>query len=386
MSMPLPSASRAGSAAAGAPAAARVRRHRRSRGPTTIAAIALAAPLLLTSCLRVTLEELKPEEIETTLFLIGDAGEPDPRAVGTPLDSLTTQAAVAPEKSIIVFMGDNVYPAGIPEVGRAEYADALRRLDAQIQAVPPRVQAIFIPGNHDWALAGPYGLYSVRLQDKLIASLRGTHDVKMLPGNGCPGPAMVDAGRLRLVVMDTQWWLHDFIVRDTASHCATNEGAVTGALREAVRPPGEDRIVVFAAHHPLMTGGEHGGYCGITGPIHRFGNRNQDIISTINRTMRDSIESAFGDRPPLVAAAGHEHNLQVLKGRAAEYILVSGAGSYAKAACAVRLRESYFVTQRRSGFMRLDIMKGKGVLLRVFKYSSRGIGGLAYSRWLEPRS
>jgi hypothetical protein len=36
--------------------------------------------------------------------------------------------------------------------------------------------------------------------------------------------------------------------------------------------------------------------------------------------------------------------------------------------------------------MRLDIMKGKGVLLRVFKYSSRGLGGLAYSRWLEPRS
>jgi hypothetical protein len=382
--MPLPSASGAESACAATPADARPRAHRRSR-TIALAAVALAAPLL-SSCLRVPLEELEPQEIETTLFLIGDAGEPDPRVVGTPLDSLTTQAAVAPEKSIIVFMGDNVYPAGIPEVGRAEYADALRRLDSQIQAVPPGVQGIFIPGNHDWSLAGPYGLYSVRLQDKLIASRNGSLNVKMLPGNGCPGPSSIDMGRLRLVIMDTQWWLHDFIVRDTASHCATNEGAITGALREAVRPPGEARIVVFAAHHPLMTGGEHGGYCGITGPIHRFGNRNQDIISTINRTMRDSIESAFGDKTPLVAAAGHEHNHQVIRGRAAEYILVSGAGSYAKAACAVRLRESYFVTQRRSGFMRLDIMKGKGVLLRVFKYSSRGIGGLAYSRWLEPRS
>lgn len=385
MSITLHDAPRRASAVARGRSVANVRVHRRSRA-IALAHVALAAPLLLTSCLRITLEELKPEEIETTLFLIGDAGEQNPRTIGTPLDSLTFQAAVAPEKSIVIFMGDNVYPAGIPQEGQAEYADALRRLDAQMQAVPPGAHGIFLPGNHDWSLEGPYGLYAVRLQERLIAARRGNLNIEMLPGNGCPGPSTSDAGRLRLVLIDTQWWLHDFIVRDTASHCGTNVGGVTAAMREAVRPPGDNRIVVFAAHHPLMTGGEHGGYCGITGPIHRFGNRNQDIISTINRTMRDSIESAFGDRPPLVAAAGHEHNLQVLKGRAAEYILVSGAGSYAKAACAVRLRESYFVTQRRSGFMRLDIMKGKGVLLRVFKYSSRGIGGLAYSRWLETRS
>jgi len=35
--------------------------------------------------------------------------------------------------------------------------------------------------------------------------------------------------------------------------------------------------------------------------------------------------------------------------------------------------------------MRLDIMKGKGVLLRVFRYPGRDTGALVYSRWLEPR-
>ena len=77
---------------------------------------------------RVALEELPPDQIETTLFLIGDAGEPDPREPGSPLDSLYAQASVAPQRTMIVFLGDNVYPGGIPAEGAAEWADARRRL------------------------------------------------------------------------------------------------------------------------------------------------------------------------------------------------------------------------------------------------------------------
>jgi hypothetical protein len=349
--------------------------------------ICALATLAAAGCrLHVPIEELAPAEIETTLFLIGDAGEPDPRDVGAPLDSMAVQAAAAPERTVVVFLGDNVYPDGVPESGRAEWADARRRLQAQVMTVPPGGTGIFVPGNHDWGGTGPFGLYSIRLQEAMLADLADGRDIRMLPGNGCPGPAAVDIGRLRLILLDTQWWLQKYIVRDEASDCATTVGAVTAALREQVRPPGEARIVVVAAHHPLMTGGMHGGYCGITGPFRRFGGRSQDIISSANRRMRDSIESAFEGQPPLVYAAGHDHNLQVLRGgRGADYILVSGAGSQSKAACAVRLRESYFVSQHRGGFMRLDIMRGGGVLLRVFDYTSRGDGGLVYSRWLEPR-
>ena len=134
-----------------------------------------------------------------------------------------------------------------------------------------------------------------------------------------------------------------------------------------------------------MTGGEHGGYCGMTGPFRRFAGRAQDVMSGINRRMRDSLESAFIASPPLAYAAGHDHSLQVLQGgRSAQYLLVSGAGSASKTSCAVRLRESHYTSPHRSGFMRLDIMRNRGALLRVFRYSSSGSGGIAYSRWLEP--
>ena len=331
-------------------------------------------------------EQPSPSEIETSVFLVGDAGEPNPREIGAPLDSLTAQASVSPERNVIIFLGDNIYPDGLPPEGVAEWADARRRLAAQVQAVPPGARGLFIPGNHDWAGGEAFGLYSVRLQEQMLRSLAQGRDVRMLPGNGCPGPVAFDAGRFRFIAMDTQWWLHEFIVKDSATNCPTQIGAVTGLLREQIRAWNDvpNGVVVVGGHHPMMTGGEHGAYCGVTGPFRRFGNRSQDIVSKLNRTLRDSMESAFAVHPPLAYAAGHDHNQQVLRGGdPVKYLLVSGAGS--KVACAVRLRESYFTSQHRTGFMRLDIMKGSGVLLRVYHYDSRGAGGLAYSQWLEAR-
>jgi hypothetical protein len=357
----------------------------RMLSPSVLCALALAfAP----GCYhKVTPETLAPADIETTLFLIGDAGEPDPRQVGAPLDSLAVQAAAAPERTIIVFLGDNVYPDGIPAEGAAEWADARRRLEAQVRTIPLGARGIFVPGNHDWANATPFGLYSIRLQEQMLASLAQGRNIRMLPGNGCPGPAALDVGRLHFVALDTQWWLHTYIVRDDKSACpASTLGTVTAALREQVRPQGAGRVTFVAAHHPLMTGGIHGGYCGATGPFRRFGGNAQDILSSANQSMRDSLRSAFFGHPPLAYVAGHDHNLQVLRGgRNVDYLLVSGAGAQSKTECAVRMRESYYVSQHHAGFMRVDIMKGKGVLLRVFRYPAHNGTGLAYSRWLEPR-
>jgi len=40
------------------------------------------------------------------------------------------------------------------------------------------------------------------------------------------------------------------------------------------------------------------------------------------------LEGAFAEAAPLVYAAGHEHNLQVVKRAAPTYLLVSGAGAH----------------------------------------------------------
>lgn len=335
---------------------------------------------------RIQVKDLEPQEIETTVFLIGDAGEPDPREYPVALDSLKRQASEAPGRTIVVFLGDNVYPNGVPVDSALTWPDARRRVEAQVNAIPDGARGIFIAGNHDWVQGGAYGLYAVRLEERLIRQLAGNRDIRMLPGSGCPGPVAFDAGRLRLITLDTQWWLHDWIVRDGLSKCGATTGAVTAALRDMIRNTADGRVTIVVGHHPMMTGGVHGGYCGITGPFRRLGGRSQDILSTGNKRMRDSLQSAFSAKPPLIYAAGHDHSLQVMKGApTAQYFLVSGAGSMDKTECSVYMRESYYVSQHRAGFMRVDILKDKGVLLSVFDYSSGGVRGTPFSRWLEIR-
>ena len=343
-----------------------------------------------------------PTEAVETIFLIGDAGEPDPRLPATVLDSLAVQAAAVGSRGTILFLGDNIYPAGTADSISVNYADVLRRLDAQIRSVPSGGTGIFLPGNHDWSDGGQGGffgaataadgLFVVRRQAALIPRRpkNSGATVMMLPKGGCPGPAVIDKERVRLILLDTQWWLHNYIVRDAVSDdpehgCTTHTmGEITQALRDSLRTARPGQSVIVASHHPLLTGGPHGGYCGAFALFRRWANTSQDLFGKSYARMRDSLNTALATRPPLIYAAGHDHSLQVLHGRTSSYALVSGAGSLDKGECAARLRESLYVGQATSGFMRLDFVPGDSVLLRVYRYDSN-VHGEVYSHWLRGR-
>jgi len=341
-------------------------------------------------------------QIVETIFLIGDAGEPDPRLPDTVLDSLAAQAAAVGRRGTILFLGDNVYPTGTADSIAVNYADVLRRLDPQIRSVPSGGTGIFLPGNHDWSDGGQGGLFGaataadglfiVRRQAALIPRRPRNPGatVMMLPQGGCPGPAVVDRERVRLILLDSQWWLHNYIVRDAISDdretgCTTHTiGEVTQAIRDSLRTTRPGQFVIVAAHHPLRTGGPHGGYCGAFALFRRWANTSQDLLGKSYTRMRDSLNSALATRPPLIFAGGHDHSLQVLQGLTSSYVLVSGAGSIGKGECSARLRQSLYVGQATSGFMRLDFVAGDSVLLRVYRYDSH-VQGEVYSQWLRAR-
>jgi hypothetical protein len=93
--------------------------------------------------------------------------------------------------------------------------------------------------------------------------------VAFLPNDGCPGPEVVDtAERLRLVALDTHWWLHshDRPEHPGSSCPADSEEEIVVALRAALEGAG-GRDVVVLGHHPLQSGGPHGGKFGSNGHV-----------------------------------------------------------------------------------------------------------------------
>jgi hypothetical protein len=264
-----------------------------------------------------------------------------------------------------------------------------------------------VPGNHDWAKNGADGWNAIKRQGAFVDSASGGR-VLVQPGGGCPGPSVVDVGlRLRLVLLDTQWWLHRGLKpRDPDSRCAADaETEIVDSLRAALTGA-SGRLVVMAQHHPMRSGGEHGGHFELKDhlfPLLAFkpwlwiplpwigslypaarqqGISSQDIPSRAYQRLIAAFRRAMSAAPPALYAAGHEHNLQVLSGGAARLELVSGAGIYGHSGMAPPIEGTLFA-RRASGFARLDIPKRGPARLAILQVDGEGQSREVFSTVVE---
>lgn len=374
-------------------------------------AAAFLATVLFTGCTQQVLPKTAPvpalpaDSVVASLFLIGDGGDPDPR--GEPvLEALTAQLAQAPARSVALFLGDNVYPSGIPDSTSPEYTEARRRLTAQVAAVlASGARGVFIPGNHDWKEDGDAGWHAV-LRAQAIVAQEGGGRVIQLPANACPGPAVADIGPVRLVLLDTQWFLHGGPRPEgVADGCAAGEPAVLDSLR-ALLAPASGRIVIVAGHHPLVSGGEHAGYFGwkdyffpllqakswlwlplpVIGtayPAARSqGISRQDMSNGRYRHMIDSLAAVFATSAPAAYVSGHDHGLQVIETAPGRYQLISGAGYYGHLDFVAPV-DGTQVAMAKSGFMRLDATVEGRLRLGVLTVDRAGNASEVASMWLE---
>ena len=280
--------------------------------------------------------------VDQVVFLVGDAGEAlfDTTPLMPHLQNEVERwsAALDREESVsVLFLGDNVYPSGIHDLGDPRRALDSLHLDAQVQimngpnAVRWRNRGFFVAGNHDWGnLYGLEGLQRIRNQERMLDAYGNRPRVDLYPEAGLPGPQVVDAGEaVRFVFLDTHWWLqagHDHILRDT----------VFFNVREILSGAG-DRALVFVSHHPFASGGTHGGPVpfwrgmGLLWLLNKTGSLVQDLNSPIYRELQGGLEALFRDiRQPLIYAGGHDHSLQVVEDIGPEkpqWSLVAGSAS-----------------------------------------------------------
>jgi hypothetical protein len=361
-------------------------------------AVGLALALLLGGCHHDLYLAFDPPvlcrteaSVSSSVFLIGDAGDPrlpDPgtRGVDALVDPLLSALAadvaeraaeLGPERTAVVFLGDNVYPAGMPPAGEKGHERAARILDAQVAAVGP-ARGFFILGNHDWKQGKKDGYAAAIAQVRYLGSR--APNIEVQPPSACPGPAVVDFGdHLRLLFGDP--WSAQYGIDYPDSPLARcdpvpGEGRVLAAVAGEFEKPDGRRLIVLI-HPPLMTSGPHGGYfpweahvfplrifqrdlwiplplVGSIIPISRqLGVTDTDMMSRQYRDFIKGIRSLFSPGVPAVIAAGHEHSLQIHVDPLGIVHLVSGAGSISKIDH-VRRMTSDLMSLAAPGYMRLD--------------------------------
>ena len=330
--------------------------------------------------------------VSSSVFLIGDAGDPElPDAKAEGADALVDPvlsalaadveervAELGPDQTAVVFLGDNVYPAGMPPPGEKGHERAARILDAQIASVGP-ARGFFILGNHDWKQGKKDGYAAAIAQVRYLETR--APNIEVQPPSACPGPAVVDFGdHLRFLVGDLWSTIYATDYPDSPLvRCdpRPGEGRVLAALAAEFANP-DGRRPIFLIHPPMVTSGPHGGYfpwkehvfplrlfhrdlwiplpvVGSIFPIsRRLGVTDTDMMSFKYREYIRGIRSVASPGVPAVVAAGHEHSLQIHVGPLGIFHLVSGAGSVSKIDY-VRRMTSDLMSLAAPGYMRLDV-------------------------------
>lgn len=329
--------------------------------------------------------------IRHTVLLLGDAGAA--RRDDAVLVALRRMADEAPPKTLVVFLGDNVYEAGLPS-GDGPAIEPLRNvLRAQLWAAGS-ARAVFVAGNHDWneyrnvKTAWTAGRDAVVRQAAFIARESGGRAV-MLPAAGCAGPAEFSFesadDALRLIAIDSEWWLTALETpppsvdgSSRAAECAarTTEEAARALERMIVAAPERPTIVV--AHHPLASNGNHGH------PILGWPFSAQDIPNRRNTRFRTALASALDSNRVVLYASGHDHDVELFSGPGARFTLVSGAGSKAKVGRFKGNRGSPLARETGPGFARLDVLQDGRITLRLVS-ATEGPAQMRACVWIAPQ-
>jgi hypothetical protein len=313
------------------------------------------------------------KKIEKSFYLLGDGGYSLPGGTSLGLIALKDYIdSVKVKDNYTIFLGDNIYPDGMPQDSSKDRKEAEYRLDAQLDAIEKyEGNVIFIPGNHDWYNKGIPGLerqeeyLEEQFGDKLIWS----------PKTGCGLEIIEVSDDVQLIVIDSQWYLtnwdeHPLVNKDCAE-IKTREAMFLEVESELKKS--QNKTVIIALHHPLFTNGVHGGQYNFTHhiypsqkkiPVPVLGSLATLIRTTGGVSIQDAqnerykslvkrLQTIGKDAERLIFVSGHEHSLQYIEQEGIKQI-VSGSGSKASYAS---LSNNGLFAYPGQGFAVYDVFK-----------------------------
>ena len=340
-------------------------------------------------------------QIESTVFLIGDCGEPVIR--DSPIGGvLRREVEAAGKNAAVVYLGDNVYPFGLPAEGflfRERGEEILKTQADWVKGL--EAKGFFIPGNHDWQHWSRNGWEFVINQQQYLDSLK-YENVMLQPRGGCPGPVEVPLSKsVVLIMIDSQWLLHAYDKPGEESDCLAKDPAEFMILLDDAFVRHRGKRIILAAHHPVITYGDHGGVfvlqdhlfplvdlerhlyipmpvIGSIYPFYRavFGS-SQDIKHPNYRQYSDVIQEMLKQYPGTIYAAGHEHALEHIEKDSVHYI-VSGSGS--KTGYVKKGKYAHYAKGNR-GFVKMEMFTNGRARFEFWQVDSDYPDGKIVHKW-----
>ncbi|MBL7883719.1 MAG: hypothetical protein JNL69_06595, partial [Bacteroidia bacterium] len=206
------------------------------------------------------------------------------------------------------------------------------------------------------------------------------------PKDGLPGPcSFLLSERLRLIIIDTQWFLHAFKKGKNNSKKETEKIFYNQLDSLLTLSDKNNEQVIVAGHHPLLTNGNHAKpkkisrfivhyippfqLVGLAG-IYRL--LSQDIDHKKYKSMRKNLIAIFNHHTNIHYVSGHEHNIQLFKDKNVKY-LVSGSGSKTSNFRQKKLFTPFFEEDKKLGFIQLKTSTDNAITTIVIDESGNSV-------------
>ncbi len=332
-----------------------------------------------------------PKNRSHTFYLIGDAGNTTDFQAQKILPLLEARLQKADSASTLLFLGDNIYPSGMPNQGSRFRADAEQKLTRQLELSKKfKGKTVFLPGNHDWY----NGVDGLREQEKFVNDyLR--QKKSFLPRKNCGIDKLNINDQTALIVIDSEWFLQDWDDHPKINQdCDIKTREQFFLELESEINKNQNKTTILALHHPLVSAGPHGGQFSLEKQLFPFKSRVPlpvvgSVINLLRKTtgvspadLQNKRYNAFArrvraliqDKPNVVVVSGHEHNLQYIDNLGIRQI-ISGAGSKSEAARAINKNDFSF---GRGGYAVVDVLKNGAARLSFYGVDYKGNEALLF--------
>ncbi|KFC19525.1 metallophosphoesterase [Chryseobacterium sp. FH1] len=284
-------------------------------------------------------KEVYPEDkrVVHTFFLIGDAGNGQVENTINHSNFLESALKDREKNSTLLFLGDNIYPAGMPDTTDTKRTDAEKKMQNQIDlASVSKGKTIFIPGNHDWYNDGVKGL---KRQQEFVEKQLGKKS--FLPKNGCAIETIDISDDIVLIIVDSQWYIANWNKEPTINeNCEikTRTDFLDEFRSEVKKSRGKTTLV--AIHHPMFSNGPHGGQYSFKSHLKPFpvlgsfknliretsGISNADMQNEKYNELKKNLVAAAQQNDKVIFVSGHENSLQYIVEDNLHQV-ISGSGS-----------------------------------------------------------
>ncbi|MCE3075498.1 metallophosphoesterase [Chryseobacterium gwangjuense] len=330
------------------------------------------------------------------IFLIGDAGNADEVQSQQTLNLLKAKLDSADKNSMLIFLGDNIYPDGMPKESDKNYALAKQKLENQLNITKDfKGKTLVIPGNHDWYS----GLNGLKAQEELVKNY--FNDKKaFLPKNSCPIDDISLTKDIKLIVIDSEWALANWDnYPGINKNCDIKTREDLFVEFKDLIDKNQDKRIIVALHHPVISSGTHAGYNsaashlfplkskiplpGVASIINILrsssGANPEDINNQHYADLANRLKSIVQEKENIIFVSGHDHNLQYHEERNIRQI-ISGAGSKTDPSTIGSKTDFSF---GGSGFAILNIRKDQSSDVEYFSTKDNKINQLTHVQVIE---